>query len=236
MKLIDYFEEFNLFELAEKAVSLIIVKSNLLVQRMQAKIAFFHNNIEESQTILEKLIEFEPENAAHFKLKANICFYSQRYYEAEETFLHYLVKKQSKDFQSFMRLGKLFLLRKAWQDAKSIFKLATEIKDNCSLAWQGLGIACLKLGSFEEAEEALTQANIFDPINSDTWCYLCLLSLLDGEKINQATQALKEAFKCDIRKWQVISEVGDEFSRLGEQEQAKKCYQFIIDFGKKTTL
>jgi len=31
MKLIDYFEEFNLFELAEKAVSLIIVKSNLLV-------------------------------------------------------------------------------------------------------------------------------------------------------------------------------------------------------------
>jgi hypothetical protein len=31
MKLIDYFEEYNLYELAEKAVKLIIVKSNLLV-------------------------------------------------------------------------------------------------------------------------------------------------------------------------------------------------------------
>jgi hypothetical protein len=58
-----------------------------------AKIAFFHNDIENSQQILEKLIEFEPENAVLFKLKANICFFSQRYYEAEETFLHYLVKK-----------------------------------------------------------------------------------------------------------------------------------------------
>jgi hypothetical protein len=59
---------------------------------------------------------------------------------------------------------------------------------------------------------------------------------LDGAKINQATQALKEAFKCDVRKWEVISEVGDQFSKLGKKEQAKKCYNFIITYGKKSAM
>jgi len=64
--------------------------------------------------------------------------------------------------------------------------MATSQRDNCSLAWQGLGIAALKLSEYLESQEALTQANIFDPINAETWAYLCLQSLIEGEKITQA--------------------------------------------------
>ena len=78
-----------------------------------------------------------------------------------------------------------------------------------------MGIAALKLEDYRQSQEALTQANIFDPINGETWAYLCLLSLLDGEKTEQAKEALNEAFKCDIRKWQILEEIGDGFQRLG---------------------
>ncbi len=64
-----------------------------------------------------------------------------------------------------------------------MFKMALNQRDNCSLAWQGLGIAALKLQNFPEAEEGLTQANIFDPINGETWSYICLLSLMHGKRI-----------------------------------------------------
>ena len=92
--------------------------------------------------------------------------------------------------------------------------MALNQRDNCSLAWQGLGIAALKTQNFHEAVEALTQANIFDPINGETWSYICLLSLLDGKKIIEAKQALKEAFKCEIRKWEILEEIGDTFAEL----------------------
>jgi tetratricopeptide (TPR) repeat protein len=53
--------------------------------------------------------------------------------------------------------------------------------DECPIApgfaWLGLGIACLKLEEYKEAEDAFTQANLLDERNAEVYCYLALLCL-----------------------------------------------------------
>lgn len=81
-----------------------------------------------------------------------------------------------------MRLGNIYLKRKSWGDAKAIFAKACELINNSPLAWLGLGISGLRYGEYKEAEEALTQSNIYDPFNYLTWGYLSLLCLKDGNR------------------------------------------------------
>ena len=80
------------------------------------------------------------------------------------------------------RLLNIYLKRKSWGDAKAIFAKACELINNSPLAWLGLGISGLRYGEYKEAEEALTQSNIYDPFNYLTWGYLSLLCLKDGNR------------------------------------------------------
>jgi len=50
----------------------------------------------------------------------------------------------------FLRLGYIYLFRKAWGDAKAIFARSVESKPNSSLAWLGLGISNLRIGELKE--------------------------------------------------------------------------------------
>ena len=90
-------------------------------------------------------------------MKANICYLSDRLDESEQIFLKALKLKGSKrpDLSIYLRLGNLFLKKEYWGDAKAIFVKSCEIKGNSSLSWLGLGIACLRIGEFRDAEDAL---------------------------------------------------------------------------------
>lgn len=75
-------------------------------------------------------------------------------FECEEIFLSILQLKPpaAKTSQVYLRLGYTYLNRKSWEDAKQVFGRAVEQRFNCSVAWLGLGVACLNLGRFDEAE------------------------------------------------------------------------------------
>ena len=71
MQLIKYFEDYNLFELAEKALPLIKDPEVNEVQKIRARIAFHRDDIQGSLETLNKLIDLEPENPNFMVLKAN---------------------------------------------------------------------------------------------------------------------------------------------------------------------
>ena len=48
MQMVKYFEDYNLFELAEKTIPLIHDNTNLEVQKMQARISFHRGNVHDS--------------------------------------------------------------------------------------------------------------------------------------------------------------------------------------------
>ena len=90
-------------------------------------------------------------------MKSEICFLSDKLYESEDTILKLIkIKGKATPVSVYMRLGYIYLKRKSWEDAQSIFIKACEMKTNSSLSWLGLGIACLRSEDYIKAEEALT--------------------------------------------------------------------------------
>lgn len=67
------------------------------------------------------------------------------------------------------------------------------------LAWLYLGKSYFFSKEFSKAESALSQANIYDPNNTEIWAYL-VLSALHLSQIPKANQSLKEFFKLDYKR------------------------------------
>lgn len=49
-----------------------------------------------------------------------------------------------------------------------------------ALTWHGVGVACYRLGQYEEAEEALCEANILNNQDPEVWAYLAMVCLQVG--------------------------------------------------------
>ena len=78
-------------------------------------------------------------------MKAEICFLSNKLYESEDTIFKLIkIKGKNTPHSIYMKLGYIYLKRKSWKDAQDIFVKACEMKNNSSLSWLGLGIACLR--------------------------------------------------------------------------------------------
>jgi tetratricopeptide (TPR) repeat protein len=123
---------------------------------LEIEIDIFYQRYEEALNKVNILLS-KGDNIRNIDLlmmKADICYRDEKMFECEEIFLSILQLKppSSKTIGIYLRLGYTYLNRKSWEDAKRIFEKACEQKYNCSLAWQGLGVACLNLGHYPEAE------------------------------------------------------------------------------------
>jgi len=121
------------------------------------------------------------------------------------------------------------LRRKAWGDARAVLTKSSEMKPNSSISWLGLGISCLRMGSFKDGEQALTQANIYDPLNGEIWGYLALLALNDGQRMVQAHQCLREMLKCELKNHELLEELADKLSNISKFEVAESLYKKLLE-------
>ena len=53
-------------------------------------------------------------------------------------------------------------------------------------SYMNLGIACLYLEDYQNAENLLKKANILDTSNANVWGYMTLVMLKKGQRINNA--------------------------------------------------
>jgi tetratricopeptide (TPR) repeat protein len=74
---------------------------------------------------------------------------------------------------------------KKWNDAKVIFEICAE-KYQTAYAYMNLGIACLNLEDYDNAEKVLQKANVLDIQNSNVWGYMTLVMLKSGPRNNSA--------------------------------------------------
>ena len=85
------------------------------------------------------------------------------------------------------------------------------------------------MGDFKEGEQALTQANIYDPLNGEVWGYLALLALNDGQRMVQAHQCLREMLKCELKNHDLLEELADKLSNINKFELAETLYKKLLD-------
>lgn len=80
--------------------------------------------------------------------------------------------------------------------------------------WLNLGIACLRLQSYNEAEDALSQANLLDTHYAKIWGYTTLLCLKYSQEArkDQAEFCLARALKLNIEDDYLLEEIGDIYA------------------------
>ncbi|EGD77659.1 hypothetical protein PTSG_08751 [Salpingoeca rosetta] len=112
-----------------------------------------------------------------------------------------------------LRLGRIYLAEDDFALAKDMY-LRTCNQRPSSLAWLGLGVACYRLGQLEDAEDALAEANMYDPRNPTVWAYLCLICLRTGRGL-EAEQCFKFATKHNLTDTSLKQEIELEMQELG---------------------
>ncbi|KAJ3279301.1 Cilia- and flagella-associated protein 70, partial [Blyttiomyces sp. JEL0837] len=81
--------------------------------------------------------------------------------------------------------------------AKSMFLRACE-NHPTSKSWLGVGKACITLGNLDEAEDALSEANVLNNRDSEVWAYLALLCLMQDRQF-EANQCISQALRQGIK-------------------------------------
>mgnify|MGYP000447899474 CR=1 FL=1 len=142
-------------------------------------------------------------------------FLLQGYDEAQHSYLKAirisnLQKVQLKDALLHQRLGQILIKRKKWPDAKVFFEMCA-VNYETAFSFMNLGIACLYLDEYENAEKLLTKANILDTSNSNVWGYMTLVLLKNGNRVNSAFQSLKESIRLNINNDDLLLDIGHAF-------------------------
>ena len=149
-------------------------------------------------------------------------------FDSEECYINAIrLKPEAKSISVHERLGEVYMRRQAYKDAKVVFyKTASEF--NTAASWRNLGISLLREEEMEAAEDALTQSNVLDNLNPDTWGYLTMLCLLNGQRQLQAMQSLREAFKLRLANSQLLEEIGQLYFKLQIYNVAQECYEIAV--------
>lgn len=139
------------------------------------------------------------------------------------------------DMVTLPRLGYIYLRRRSFDDARVVFYSACKANPKSALNWLGLAISHLRIGErlneeadylgeadqfndeaakreqgdkeYQKAQDALRMANIYDPTNSEAWCYSILLSLKDTRKLQQASKLLKYLLTLEVENIDLLMEV-----------------------------
>ncbi len=109
-------------------------------------------------------------------------------------------------------LGRLHLARDHWADAAQWFRRAT-LQGGGELVWDGLGLACLKLGQTDEAITALTQAIALQPANARLHLLRAIACQQAGQ-LGRAQDGLWRALTID-------PSLGEASRRLAEMARAQ---------------
>jgi tetratricopeptide (TPR) repeat protein len=125
----------------------------------------------------------------------------------------------------YERLGKIYTRRQSWDDSKILFMEVVNRFPKRASAWRNLGLSQLRLMELDNAENSFNKSNLLDNLNPDTWGYLAIICLAKGLFYNKAFQSTKQAFKLNISNANILSELGELFTRDGKLELALECFQ-----------
>lgn len=89
-------------------------------------------------------------------LRGHAFFLQGNLFDSEESYINALrIKPTPKDDLLQLRLGQIYVKRKSWKDAKTVFSKSCKEAD-CTPSWIYLGLSYLKLGELEKAEDAIS--------------------------------------------------------------------------------
>lgn len=167
-------------------------------------------------------------------MRGHAYYLNGNLFDSEESYIKALrIKPAPKDAVLQERLGLVYIKRKSWKDAKTVFMKCCKQSGDflpSTTAWLYLGIACFRLCEMQQAEDALNQANILDHLNYRVWGMMAILALTDFRNA-QALMCFKEAVRLGLAEVdsEILIELGDIYAAHpgGMNDLAIECFQLV---------
>lgn len=138
-----------------------------------------------------------------------------------------LLGTELKDALLHQRIGSILIQQKKWHDAKVMFEMCASNYDT-AFSFMNLGVSCLYLKEYTNAEKVLQKANILDTTNPDVWGYITLAMLKNDCRINSAFQSLKESIRLGIYNTDLLLDIGQAFAEQEQNLTAKKALEYAL--------
>jgi tetratricopeptide (TPR) repeat protein len=216
--LAEYLLGFRLPELSRLVLSFMTSKDYKAdkVLYCSAEIEFWSKQYEKSVGLLEEVLKLDGRRHSAWALKADALFYLRRLPEAQECYLKAMRYSKAATGTMLVRLGNIYLTNSAWAGAKLLFTRCCH-ESPSSIAWEGLGIACLNLEELDYAEKALTQANLMNDENAyvlANLAYVCIKKTTEPPgRYPQFRQCLVQALRLGLKEPRILTKIGHEYVR-----------------------
>jgi Flp pilus assembly protein TadD len=130
--------------------------------------------------------------------------------------------------RAFLLLGRLLLQTGEWVQATKTLLYAAQIYTSASLCML-LGIVYLRLEKYDEAEQALLEANMLDSRHPDIWAYLCILCIQrGGHRLNEADACLFQTLRLQQSDPNILRELATAFMGVDKLQTAEDLIRRTI--------
>jgi len=167
---------------------------------------------------LQEALSMEPDSLEAWTMLAHSQFLQKQNNEAITSYEKALqIRAEPMDNAVFLRLGQLLIDNggaEQLERAKQVFLKACTTFSTAS-SWLGVGIACYMRGQYDQAEEALVEANIADNQNGVVWAYICL-TCMQLKRDDEADKALQFALQRGVDRAVVLQELGVVYVAAGK--------------------
>ena len=230
--LINLFNQYEFYEISNKLLEFIDAegKNKVEYKIQQVKISLFFKDYDKAISICDNILKENNENYLAWILRGNAFYYKKNLFDSEESYIKgikYKPRNSKFDIKMLTRLGIIYIGRKTWKDAKTVFLHILKESPLHSFAWRYLGLALTYLEEYSAAEEALNESISLDIENPHAWAYLNIFCI-KVKRNEQAMACLNELIKMKFKDVGTISTIAALFYNNGENNIAANLYRRII--------
>ena len=230
--LINFFNEYEFYEISDKLLNFITEenKSTITFKLEQAEINLFFKNYEQVIEICDEIISLDKKNYNAWILRGHAYHYLNNLFDSEESYVNGIrckPEKKSFDLKMLTRLGLIYIRRKTWGDAKTVFLHILKDSVYHSFAWRYIGLALTELGDYIPAENALNESISLDIENPNSWAYMTMFCI-NVDRKREAFECLNELIKMNFSDIYILNEIAQLFYKKNEYVVASNLYKRII--------
>ena len=230
--LINLFNQYEFYEISNKLLEFIdeVGKNTIEYKIQQVKISLFFKDYDKAISICDNIIKENKEYYLAWILRGHAFYFKKNLFDSEESYIKgikFKPRNSKFDIKMLARLGIIYIGRKTWNDAKTVFLHILKESSLHSFAWRYLGLALTNLEEYSAAEEALNESISLDIENPQAWGYLTMFCVKVQRK-EQALACLNELIKMKFKDVETLCNIAALFYKNGDTNIAVNLYRRII--------
>ena len=184
-----------------------------------------------AQEYLKEALEMNQEDISLWRLLGDFQFEAGDKDKARQSFTSVLTLSEDPDPMACLKLALIKLNEGEYAAAYDLLMFTVQ-KEESVLAWLALGVCCLRMEEYDEADAALSRANELDRWYPLTWGYCALLCIKMGRLV-EASQSITFAHSLGLKDYRLIHEIIEAASEVNLGETAQDILRELGEIKKE---